>query len=216
MASPSAPTDLDLIDGLARQDVSAIKAVYQQIYGYLMGYARQQGGTTEAGTDLVDDVLLILIQKAQQGKLVLHPGTKLTSFAYGIAKWHWRDQQRKQDRYQKKFPTQDLPPDADDDLPQELRLPDGGPLPDSFEQLDHADCMEKIIEASMPDLPRDDKLLLDLRIREGLDYRTVAQRLGIKESTARQRYPRAVQKLSRLMQRHPFYAACSEHQGFSA
>lgn len=57
---------------------------------------------------------------------------------------------------------------------------------------------------AMRQLPEDQRLVVELRLRDGLEMREVADTLGITESCAYQRYRRAIQTLKEIMDPHVF------------
>lgn len=57
---------------------------------------------------------------------------------------------------------------------------------------------------AMRQLPEDQRLVVELRLRDGLEMREVADTLRITESCAYQRYRRAIQTLKEIMKPHMF------------
>ena len=76
-------------------------------------------------------------------------------------------------------------------------LPDGVDLP--AEQLDKARHRKRVREA-VERLPEKQRLTLQLRIYEGMDYREIAGILGISQSAARGNFFQAVRSLREILE----------------
>lgn len=61
----------------------------------------------------------------------------------------------------------------------------------------------ELLEAALQELPEEDRVLLELRQKEGWSFADIAQKMGLSEAAAQKRWARAVQALKeRVARRH--------------
>ncbi len=73
--------------------------------------------------------------------------------------------------------------------------------PEEKEDDSGASPLKRLIERALPSLSKDDQLILKLRFQHGLPFDLIADELGIKESAARMRVSRAVERLRNAIER---------------
>ncbi|MBO0933822.1 RNA polymerase sigma factor [Fibrella aquatilis] len=116
-----------LYEALLRYDEAAFEHLYRLLYNPLTGYVREWTGyasgpeLTHDIRDLVQETVIAFLFALKTGQYQWHNDAQLTTYAIGIGRNLWREQQRKRQRLLTLFntppdtlPDTDDPPDADE------------------------------------------------------------------------------------------------------
>ena len=79
--------DLDLLDGLARNDRKAIEQLYEQHYRMVQTFIINNNGTADDARDIFQEAMILLYEKTQTGNFELT--SKLKTYLYSVCRRLW-------------------------------------------------------------------------------------------------------------------------------
>ncbi len=105
---------------LMRNREHTFRALYEEVFPAALRWVKLQGGQAEEGEDVFQDALIVLFEKARDGKLseVEHP----RGYLLGTVRRLWWQRCRKSARYQPLVTLEDDPPAQGED--DHTRIPD--------------------------------------------------------------------------------------------
>jgi RNA polymerase sigma factor (sigma-70 family) len=80
-------TDLELLDGLGRNDRKAIEQLYLQHYRMVQTFIINNNGTADDAKDIFQEAMVLLYQKTQTGNFELT--SKLKTYMYSVCRRLW-------------------------------------------------------------------------------------------------------------------------------
>ncbi len=80
-------TDLDLINGLARNDRKAIETLYQMNFGMVQSFIINNNGTADDARDIFQEAMILLYEKARGGNFELT--SKIKTYVYSVCRRLW-------------------------------------------------------------------------------------------------------------------------------
>lgn len=80
-------TDLDLLDGLSRNDRKAIEQLYEQHYRMVQTFIINNNGTADDARDVFQEAMILLYEKTQSGNFELT--SKLKTYLYSVCRRLW-------------------------------------------------------------------------------------------------------------------------------
>lgn len=80
-------TDLDLLDGLGRNDRKAIEQLYEQHYRMVQTFIINNNGTADDARDIFQEAMILLYEKTQSGNFELT--CKLKTYVYSVCRRLW-------------------------------------------------------------------------------------------------------------------------------
>ncbi|MFM7765815.1 MAG: RNA polymerase sigma factor, partial [Sphingomonadales bacterium] len=87
MSETAQSKDHELLDRIRSGDRSALVNIYKSQYSMIRSYVIKNQGREEDAEDLLQDALIVLWQKVQQGNFVL--SSKLSTYMMAICKNLW-------------------------------------------------------------------------------------------------------------------------------
>ncbi len=176
----------ELVRRIARQDRAAFEALYghfaRRLGGYLFKLLRRHDLVEEA----LDDVMLVVWQKAE----TFDPGARVSTWLFGIAH---RKALKVMERSRRHLRAVGPPPEsAMSDPPERVTDPE-----ETVVQRDQLRRLARGIEA----LPTDQRAVLELTFFEGRSYAEISQVLGCPVNTVKTRMFHARKQLRRSLER---------------
>lgn len=80
-------TELDLINGLARNDRKAIETLYQMNFGMVQSFILNNNGTADDARDIFQEAMILLYEKARGGNFELT--SKIKTYVYSVCRRLW-------------------------------------------------------------------------------------------------------------------------------
>jgi RNA polymerase sigma factor (sigma-70 family) len=80
-------TELDLINGLARNDRKAIETLYQMNFGMVQSFIINNNGTADDARDIFQEAMILLYEKARGGNFELT--SKIKTYVYSVCRRLW-------------------------------------------------------------------------------------------------------------------------------
>ena len=176
----------ELVRRIAEQDRAAFEALYghfaRRLGGYLFKLLRRHDLVEEA----LDDVMLVVWQKAE----TFDPGARVSTWLFGIAH---RKALKVMERSRRHLRAVGPPPEsAMSDPPERVTDPE-----ETVVQRDQLRRLARGIEA----LPTDQRAVLELTFFEGRSYAEISQVLGCPVNTVKTRMFHARKQLRRSLER---------------
>ena len=183
------PTDDELMLRFAEGEDSAFVQLLQKFKPQLVEFAKHIVRDRETGEDIVQEAFL----RVFRARTSYRPQGKFASWVYTITTNLCYDEVRKRSRQVSLEAMLGRPPTAEDVI---LRAAPGhtkpAPRPDAqAEQRELVDILEDVMQTLSPE----HRQTIALRVREGLGYSQVAQRLGCSVGTAKSRMHYAMKNL---------------------
>lgn len=79
--------DKEIIEGLARNDKTAIQTIYREHYTMLQSFVLNNNGSADDARDIFQEIMIVLYEKAGSGSFELN--CQLKTFIYSIGKRLW-------------------------------------------------------------------------------------------------------------------------------
>ena len=79
--------ELDLLDGLARNDRKAIEALYKDNFGLIQTYILNNNGTVDDARDIFQEAMILLYEKARGGNFELT--SQIKTYVYSVCRRLW-------------------------------------------------------------------------------------------------------------------------------
>ena len=182
---PLYPTDQHLYDALSRRDERAYQHLYAESYPSFQHWMLNNNGSEMDAEDAFQKGLLSLLLNIETGKYQFQPGTRVTTVVFEYCKRVWLTELKS------------------------ARMRTRDPMPDFIQVADTADVagdMERLetiraVRDSLGQLKADCRQLIDWFYVEELSLREIAERLGIKESSARSKRYSCAEKLKAFYQK---------------
>lgn len=86
-----------LLQGLARQDRTAIETIYKENFNLIQTLVLNNNGSTEDAKDIFQEAMIVLYQKVQSGHFELN--CQLKTFVYSVCRRLWLKRLMQQSRY---------------------------------------------------------------------------------------------------------------------
>jgi RNA polymerase sigma factor (sigma-70 family) len=83
----SGSTDLELLDGLARNDRKAVEELYEQHYRMVQSFILNNNGSPDDARDVFQEAMILLYEKTQTGNFDLT--SKLKTYVYSVCRRLW-------------------------------------------------------------------------------------------------------------------------------
>ena len=159
-------SDIEIIEGIKKQDAKILKWLYNNYYGIVEDHVIKNSGSSEDAADVLQESIIIIYERITANKLNLT--TDLKGFFFGVVKNVWSANLRKKQRY----------------IPLES---------DYVEEEDSGDILnrelEKIVSKALTQLKPDQRMVLEL-FAQGKSYAeiTAIMGLGSEEYARRKKY----------------------------
>ena len=79
--------ELELLEGLARNDREAIEKIYQQNYGTIQAFIINNNGSADDARDIFQEAMILLYEKASSGRFELQ--CKIKTYVYSVCRRLW-------------------------------------------------------------------------------------------------------------------------------
>jgi RNA polymerase sigma factor (sigma-70 family) len=79
--------ELELLEGLARNDRAAIEKIYQQNYGTIQSFIINNNGSADDARDVFQEAMILLYEKATSGHFELN--CKIKTYVYSVCRRLW-------------------------------------------------------------------------------------------------------------------------------
>jgi RNA polymerase sigma-70 factor (ECF subfamily) len=189
MAMSTAPTDEELMMRFAEGDQSAFVALLRKYRPQLMEFAKHMTRNCETAEDIVQEALLRVV-KARD---TYRPEAKLSTWLYTIVRNLCYDELRKHRRQVSLEGMLGDPATVEDRLGDAaLRRPPPAARPDVAAARKE---LSELAEEAMLSLSAEHRVVIQLRISEGLGYAEIADRLSCSPGTAKSRMHYALKGL---------------------
>jgi RNA polymerase sigma factor (sigma-70 family) len=86
-----------LLQGLARQDKTAIETIYKDNFNLILALVLNNNGSADDAKDIFQEAMIVLYQKAQSGTFELN--CQLKTFIYSVCRRLWLKRLMHQNRY---------------------------------------------------------------------------------------------------------------------
>ncbi|MFN8265246.1 MAG: sigma-70 family RNA polymerase sigma factor [Chitinophagaceae bacterium] len=80
-------SELELLDGLARNDRKAIESLYEQNYGVVQSFILNNNGSADDARDIFQEAMILLYEKACSGTFELN--CKIKTYLYSVCRRLW-------------------------------------------------------------------------------------------------------------------------------
>lgn len=185
------PTDQHLYDALSRREEQAYQYLYAESFPSFRYWMLNNSASEMDAEDAFQKGMLSFLLNVETGKYQFQPGTRVTTVVFEYCKRVWLTELKS------------------------ARLRTRGAMPDVVQTADTADVIEdlerlevvKIVRESLEQLKGDCRQLIEWFYVDELSLREIAERLGMKESSARSKRYSCAEKLK------AFYQAAAHKQG---
>jgi len=175
-------SDLDIIDGVRRQDNQILSYLYDSYYKMVSDYVRKNGGTEDDAGEVMQESVVMLYKQIATGECSVK--SDLKGYFFGMARNVWNAQLRHRSRLA-----------HFEDEPVDLSL---------SEDLYRA-TLERIVARSFALLAKDCQTMLTL-FGDRLSYEEIAERMGLKNAVyARRKKYLCKEALMEIIRRDPEY-----------
>lgn len=99
--------DQQLLTGLANNDSRVVETIYSRVRPMTQRFILRNSGGSHDVEDIIQEVLVIMYQKAKVGQLELH-NTSLTTYYYSVMRNIWLNHIR--DKKKREHVTNEMPP----------------------------------------------------------------------------------------------------------
>ncbi|MGI0016522.1 MAG: RNA polymerase sigma factor [Nitrososphaera sp.] len=171
--------DADLIRRIGAGDQQAFEQLYNRYYHYLFRFIYRMTRRLESTEEIINDVMLVVWEKAANLELTSRASTWILSIAY-------RKSLKLLDQYQANYADVSIQ-DIEPDLPSDDEA--------TMEQLELTDWVLVALES----LSREQRTVVELAYFHGMRYSDIAQVMGCPESTVKTRMFHARKKLRSLL-----------------
>ncbi|MGH8658615.1 MAG: RNA polymerase sigma factor [Gammaproteobacteria bacterium] len=178
-AMREAHDDADLIRRIGAGDQQAFEQLYNRYYHYLFRFIYRMTRRLESTEEIINDVMLVVWEKAANLELTSRASTWILSIAY-------RKSLKLLDQYQANYADVSIQ-DIEPDLPSDDEA--------TMEQLELTDWVLVALES----LSREQRTVVELAYFHGMRYSDIAQVMGCPESTVKTRMFHARKKLRSLL-----------------
>lgn len=89
--------ELELLNGLARNDRKATEALYQQNYGMVQAFVLNNNGSADDARDIFQEAMILLYEKAGSGSFELN--CKIKTYLYSVCRRLWLKRLQQANRY---------------------------------------------------------------------------------------------------------------------
>ncbi|MFZ1527534.1 MAG: sigma-70 family RNA polymerase sigma factor [Ferruginibacter sp.] len=86
-----------LLEGLAREDKTAIEKIYREHYAMVKNLVINNNGTADDAADIFQEAMIVLFEKAKSGSFELH--CQLKTYLYSVCRRIWLKKLQQQNRY---------------------------------------------------------------------------------------------------------------------
>ena len=152
--------DKELLEGLARDDDKALKAIYLDNFPTILRMVLQNNGSEEDAKDLFQEAMIVLYEKVQQGGFDLY--SKLKTFLYSVCRHLWL----------KKLQSNSLHVELSDGMEDTL------PLEETMEDHVRRDEQFNVMQKAMGTLGEPCKTLLEDYYLHKLSMQDIAEKFG--------------------------------------
>jgi RNA polymerase sigma factor (sigma-70 family) len=80
-------SELDLLDGLARNDREAIEKLYEQNYTMVQSFILNNNGSVDDARDIFQEAMILLYEKSRSGSFELN--CKIKTYVYSVCRRLW-------------------------------------------------------------------------------------------------------------------------------
>lgn len=152
--------DRELLEGLARDDDKALKAIYLDNFPAILRMVLQNNGSEDDAKDLFQEAMIVLYEKVQQGGFDLY--SKLKTFLYAVCRHLWL----------KKLQGNTWQVELSDGLEEML------PLEDTMEEHARRDEQFSVMKRAMGSLGEPCKTILEDYYLHKLSMQDIAEKFG--------------------------------------
>lgn len=180
------PTDQDLYQALSQRDERAYAYLYAESYPSFRYWMLHNSASEMDAEDAFQKGMLSFLLNVETGKYQFQPGTRVTTVVFDYCKRVWLTELKS------------------------ARLRMRGAMPDVLNTADTADIIEdlerldivNLVRTSLGQLKGDCRQLIEWFYVDELSLRDIAERMGIKESSARSKRYSCAEKLKALYQQN--------------
>ncbi len=177
---------LDL-EAIRRRDRDALGTLFEVYFDRLFALLYRLLGHRSAAEDAIQEVFLKVHHGASTLDPRRDPGPWLVTIATNVCRDYWRSGLHR---------LVDSSTSIDDNLRLRETLAQGTPDP---EQDAAASERAALVQAAILRLPEAMRVVVVLRVYEGLDYDEIAAALGTSEAAARKRFSRGLDRLGKIL-----------------
>jgi RNA polymerase sigma factor (sigma-70 family) len=175
-------SDLDIIDGVRRQDNRILSYLYNSYYKMVSDYVRKNGGSDDDAGEVMQESVVSLYRQITSGEFSVK--SDLKGYFFGVARNLWIAQLRHRSRLA-----------YFEDEPADLSLNE-----DQYKAM-----LERIVARSFALLAEDCQTVLTL-YGDGLSYEEIADRMGLKNAVyARRKMYLCKEALMKIIKTDPEY-----------
>jgi RNA polymerase sigma factor (sigma-70 family) len=122
--------ELELLEGLARNDREAIEKIYQQNYGTIQSFIINNNGSADDARDIFQEAMILLYEKASSGEFELQ--CKIKTYVYSVCRRLWLKRLQQVQRFGSPVETLEEMVPVEEDLEEQERKNE------AFNQMDKA------------------------------------------------------------------------------
>jgi RNA polymerase sigma factor (sigma-70 family) len=176
-------SDKSLIEGIRLQDEKALKYIYNMYYQMVKNNVLRNSGDTSDVDEVMQESVIVLYKQIIDNKINL--SCDLKGYFFGISRLVWNNLLRQKQKHS------ELEVDVTDE--------------ESASYEDNREVLERVVERSMDRLKPDCREAL-LLFSQGIDYKEIAVRLGLRsEDYARRKKYLCKEALMELIKSDPEY-----------
>lgn len=178
------PTDQDLYQALSQRDERAYSYLYAESFPSFRYWMLNNSASEMDAEDAFQKGMLSFLLNVETGKYQFQPGTRVTTVVFEYCKRVWLTELKS------------------------ARLRMRGAMPEVVDMVDTTDIIEdlerldtvSLVRASLGQLKGDCRQLIEWFYVDELSLRDIAERMGMKESSARSKRYNCAEKLKALYQ----------------
>ncbi len=173
-------TDQDLYDALSRRDERAYQYLYAESYPSFRYWVTRNSGSDMDAEDAFQKGLLSFLLNVETGKYQLQAGTRVTTVVFEYCKRVWQTELKSA-----RFRNRAIMPDT---------IGESADTTDVVQDLERLEVVNAVRQ-SLEQLKDECRKLIEWFYVDELSLREIAERLGIKESSARSKRYQCAEKL---------------------
>jgi RNA polymerase sigma factor (sigma-70 family) len=93
----SDPTELSLLEGLARNDREAVETIYSRHYGTIQSLIINNNGSSDDARDIFQEAMIVLYEKSKTPDFELH--CQIKTYLYSVSRRLWLKRLSQTNRY---------------------------------------------------------------------------------------------------------------------
>ena len=111
--------DLDLLDGLRKNDKQSIERLYELNYPVIQSFILNNNGSTDDARDVFQEAIVVLFEKVSAGNFVLQ--SKILTYLYSVSRRIWLKKLQRMQRFGHLIEDHDEQLAVEEDLDEQQR-----------------------------------------------------------------------------------------------